>query len=83
MKPQTGKKRPLEAVVIKPEPTMKASEEVEPKRAKLSLTKVIVKPDKGTTRGLRQLSTAKCIFTAIIVGGFHAYLCMCIRLFGL
>ncbi|XP_041790844.1 lysine-specific demethylase 4A isoform X2 [Chelmon rostratus] len=55
-KPQPGKKRQLEAVEvsedIKPEPTKRETEEVEPKRAKLSNkespSKVPVKPDKDT-----------------------------------
>lgn len=58
LKPQTGTKRQLEAIEasedIKPELTVKETEEVEPKKAKLSrkelLTKVPVKPDKGTAQ---------------------------------
>ncbi|KAF1386029.1 hypothetical protein PFLUV_G00113910 [Perca fluviatilis] len=57
-KPQTGTKRQLEAVQasedIKPELTVKETEEVEPKKAKLSRkespTKVPVKPDKDTVK---------------------------------
>ncbi|XP_035508774.1 lysine-specific demethylase 4A-like [Morone saxatilis] len=57
-KPQTGTKRQLEAIKasedIKPELTMKETEEVEPKKAKLSRkeppTKVPIKPDKGTAQ---------------------------------
>ncbi|XP_031167528.1 lysine-specific demethylase 4A isoform X1 [Sander lucioperca] len=57
-KPQTGTKRQLEAIQasedIKPELTMKETEEVEPKKAKLSRkespTKVPVKPDKDTVK---------------------------------
>ncbi len=57
-KPQTGTKRQLEAIEatedFKPELTMKETEEVEPKKAKLSckefLTKVPVKPDEGTVQ---------------------------------
>ncbi|XP_029988320.1 lysine-specific demethylase 4A [Sphaeramia orbicularis] len=57
-KPQTGTKRPLEAVEssedIKPELTVKETEEVEPKKAKLSRkespTKVPVKPEKDAVK---------------------------------
>ncbi|XP_037626238.1 LOW QUALITY PROTEIN: lysine-specific demethylase 4A [Sebastes umbrosus] len=57
-KPQTGTKRQLEAIEasedIKPELTMAETEEVEPKKAKLSRkespTKVPVKPDKDTVK---------------------------------
>lgn len=57
-KPQTGTKRQLEAIEasedIKPELTMTETEEVEPKKAKLSRkespTKVPVKPDKDTVK---------------------------------
>ncbi|XP_074492980.1 lysine-specific demethylase 4A isoform X2 [Sebastes fasciatus] len=57
-KPQTGTKRQLEAIAasedIKPELTMTETEEVEPKKAKLSRkespTKVPVKPDKDTVK---------------------------------
>ncbi|XP_032381679.1 lysine-specific demethylase 4A [Etheostoma spectabile] len=57
-KPQTGTKRQLEAIRasedIKPELTMKETEEVEPKKAKLSRkespAKVPVKPDKDTVK---------------------------------
>ncbi|XP_042368656.1 lysine-specific demethylase 4A isoform X1 [Plectropomus leopardus] len=57
-KPQTGTKRQLEVIEasedIKPEVTMKETEEVEPKKAKLSHkespTQVPVKPDKDTVK---------------------------------
>ncbi|XP_034738149.1 lysine-specific demethylase 4A isoform X2 [Etheostoma cragini] len=57
-KPQTGTKRQLEAIRasedIKPELTIKETEEVEPKKAKLlrkeSPAKVPVKPDKDTVK---------------------------------
>lgn len=57
-KPQTGTKRQLEAnkasAGIKPELTMEETEDVEPKKAKLSRketpTKVSVKPNKGTVQ---------------------------------
>lgn len=54
-KPQTGTKRPLEAVEaseeVKPELPVKDIEEMEPKKLtiKESPTKVAGKPDKGTT----------------------------------
>ncbi|XP_029285099.1 lysine-specific demethylase 4A isoform X2 [Cottoperca gobio] len=58
IKPQTGTKRQLEAIEasedIKPELTVEETEEVEPKKAKLSCkessTKVPVKPDKDTVK---------------------------------
>lgn len=54
-KPQTGTKRQLEASEdIKPEVTIKETEEVEPKKAKLSRkespSQVPVKTDKGTVQ---------------------------------
>ncbi|XP_044216484.1 lysine-specific demethylase 4A [Thunnus albacares] len=57
-KPQTGTKRQLQSVEasedVKPDLTMKETEEVEPKKAKLtrteSPTKVPVKPDKDTVK---------------------------------
>ncbi|KAI3368672.1 hypothetical protein L3Q82_025400 [Scortum barcoo] len=67
LKPQTGTKRQLEAIEtsedIKPELTVKETEEVEPKKAKLSLkdfpTKVPVKPDKDTVKVKPELKKEK------------------------